>query len=514
MTTVVENPLRAGSRLENVPQPATLVIFGATGDLTRRKLVPALYNLSIEGYLPPGFQVIGFARRDWSDEFFRNEMYEGVKEFSRRPVEQSVWDEFSKQLHFLSSEFDKPEGYGQLKETLDKLDEEHGGKGNRLFYLSTQPSYYGTIISNLGEAGMGSRSFGRDGSYSRIIIEKPFGHDLDSARALNDQLHQVFSEDQIYRIDHYLGKETVQNILVLRFANGIFEPMWDRRYIDHVQITAAESIGVEGRGRYYEESGALRDMVQSHILQLLNLVAMEPPVAFDANAVRDEKVKILRALRPIKGNLVAEQVVRGQYGGGVVSDKDLMAYRDEENVAEQSATETYVAMKLFIDNWRWQGVPFYLRTGKGLTKRVTEIAIQFKQPPLSLFGPDASSDMEPNVLALRIQPDEGISLKVQVKTPGTGLKIRPVKMEFLYGSSFGADPPEAYERLLLDSMLGDSTLFTRHDEVESAWALVTDILDAWAQMPPPNFPNYEAGSWGPREADRLLYRDNREWRWP
>ncbi len=514
MTIAVENPLRAGSRLENMPQPATLVIFGATGDLMKRKLVPALYNLSIDGYLPPNSQIVGFARREWSDEYFRSEMCEGVQEHSRRPFDPAVWEGFAPRLHYLRSEFDNAEGYDQLRTMLDRFDKENGTGGSRLFYLSTPPSYYPVIVERLGEAGLSGRNIAKESGYTRIIIEKPFGHDLESARALNDHLHQVFAEEQIYRIDHYLGKETVQNILVLRFANGIFEPIWNRHYIDHVQITNAESIGIEGRGRFYEESGALRDMVQSHILQLLNLVAMEPPVAFDATPVRDEKVKLLRSIRPIRGNLVPEQVVRGQYGGGVAAGKDVTPYHEEENVSSESTTETYVAMKLFIDNFRWQGVPFYLRTGKALTKRVTEIAIQFKQPPLSIFGPEASRDMEPNVLALRIQPDEGISLKMQVKAPGTGIHIRPVKMEFRYGGSFGIEPPEAYERLLLDCMLGDSTLFTRSDEVETAWSLVTDILQAWSKMPPPNFPNYEAGSWGPRDADRLLYRDNREWRWP
>ncbi len=492
-----------------------MVIFGATGDLTKRKLVPALYNLAVENYLPPNFSVVGFARRDWTDDYFRQEMHDGVKEHSRTPVEESIWDSFSQNLHFLSSEFDKEQGYKDLRTLLDRLDEQCGTSGNRLYYLSTPPSYYPTIIEHLGAAGLNKKSRGKNG-YARIIIEKPFGYDLDSARQLNDQLHQVFNEDQIYRIDHYLGKETVQNILVLRFANGLFEPTWNRQYVDHVQITAAESIGLEGRGGYYEGAGALRDMVQSHLLQLLNLVCMEPPVAFDANAVRDEKVKLLRAIRPIRGNAVAEQVIRGQYGEGWVHGEHMSEYRQEKNVDQQSATETYVAMKLYIDNWRWQGVPFYVRTGKALTKRVTEIAIQFKQPPQVLFGAEASEGggMEPNVLAIRIQPDEGISLKMMVKTPGTRLNIRPVKMEFHYGSSFGGKPPEAYERLLLDSLLGDSTLFTRSDEVEAAWGFVSDILRAWEHLPPPSFPNYESGSWGPREADRLLYRDGREWRWP
>ena len=514
MTTVVENPLRAGGRLERTPEPATLVIFGATGDLTHRKLVPALYNLAVDHTLPPNSQVVGFARRGWSDEQFRQEMCDGVKEFSRRPLEEPVWDSFAQNLHFLSSNFDDVGGYERLRELLDRLDEERGVGGNRIYYLSTPPSYYPTIIERLGEVGLGGRGRGRERGYTRIIIEKPFGHDLESARALNDQLHQVFSEDQIFRIDHYLGKETVQNILVLRFANGIFEPIWDRRYIDHVQITAAENIGVEGRGGYYEESGALRDMVQSHLLQLLDLVAMEPPVAFDANAVRDEKVKVLRAIRPIRGDAVADQVVRGQYDGGWVHGSEVSGYHQEANVDPRSTTETYAAVKLFIDNWRWQGVPFYLRTGKRLAHRVTEIAIEFKRPPHLLFAGQPEGGLEPNVLALRIQPDEGISWKVSVKAPGTRMNIRPVKMEFLYGSSFGEGAREAYERLLLDAFLGDSTLFTRSDEVETSWAFVTDILDAWSQMGPSSVPSYESGSWGPREADRMLYRDNREWRWP
>jgi glucose-6-phosphate 1-dehydrogenase len=514
MTTTLENPLRAGTRLEHTPAPATMVIFGATGDLTHRKLVPALYNLTVDRYLHPNFSVVGFARRDWSDEHFREQMYDGVKEFSRRPVEQPIWEGFSRNLHFHSSNFDDPAGYEALAACLDKLDEERGAEGNRIYYLSTSPNYFPTIVERLGEAGLGGRTRRAGSAYTRILIEKPFGNDLESARALNDQLHQVFSESQIYRIDHYLGKETVQNILVLRFANGIFEPVWNRNYIDHVQITAAEHIGVEGRGGYYDGAGALRDMVQSHLMQLLNLVAMEPPVAFDANAVRDEKVKLVRAIRAIRGNAVAEQVIRGQYGMGRIQGKEVPGYRQEPDVPQDTRTETYAALKLFVDNWRWQGVPFYLRTGKRLPKRVTEIAIEFKQPPHLLFGAQAAGGMEPNVLALRIQPDEGISWKVAVKTPGTRLDIRPVKMEFLYGSSFGEGPPEAYERLLLDALLGDSTLFTRGDEVEASWAFVTDILDAWEQMGSADIATYEAGSWGPREADRMLYRDDREWRWP
>jgi glucose-6-phosphate 1-dehydrogenase len=510
-----DNPLRDGLQLQRTPEPCTLVIFGATGDLTHRKLVPALYNLARAGMLATGFSVVGFARREKEHERFRSEMHEAVNQFSRtRPVDQHVWQTFSKALHYLPAQFDDPAAYNRLRKELDRLDQERGGSGNRLFYLATPPSFYGPIVQQLGAEGLqhGGAPGGKQG-WARIIVEKPFGHDLASAQELNRQIHQVFDESQVYRIDHYLGKETVQNILVLRFANGIYEPIWNRRYVDHVQITVAESVGVETRGAYYEEAGALRDMVQSHLLQLVTLTAMEPPAAYDADAVRDEKVKVLRAIRPITGNLVQEFTVRGQYGPGYEAGKPVPGYREEGRVAPTSTRETFVAMKLFVDNWRWQGVPFYLRTGKHLPARASEIAIQFKRPPHTLFT-SGTDELEANFLVLRIQPDEGVTLRFGVKVPGQAMLIRTVNMDFLYGASFGVESPDAYERLLLDAMLGDTTLFTRKDEVEKSWAFITAILQAWQQQPPPPFPNYAAGTWGPAAADELMERDGRSWHRP
>lgn len=506
------NPLRAGLFAPRLPEPSALVIFGATGDLTHRKLVPALYNLALGGLLPPGFAAIGFARREKDDKLFRAEMRQAVEQYSRsHPIDGDLWREFERSLFYIVAQFDDPAAYVRLQELLGRLDREHGTGGNRLFYLATPPSFYSTIVSRLGEAELshGAVAGGRRG-WSRIIVEKPFGRDLASAQVLNRDVLAVFEESQVFRIDHYLGKETVQNILVLRFANGIFEPIWNRRYIDSVQITVAESVGIEGRGAYYEEAGALRDMVQSHLLQLLTLTAMEPPAAYDADAVRDEKVKVLRALRPIRGQDVDSYVVRGQYGRGYVAGLEVPAYREEPRVSSASSAETYVALKLFIDNWRWQGVPFYVRTGKHLPIRTSEIAIQFKRPPLSLFP--GMQDTEANFLILHIQPDEGVTLRFGVKVPGQTTQIRTVNMDFLYGASFGMDSPDAYERLLLDAMLGDSTLFTRRDEVEKSWAFITDILAAWQEQPLPDFPNYAAGTWGPQAANELLARDGRAWR--
>ncbi len=513
-TTPLENPLRHGMRTARTPEPCTMVIFGASGDLTRRKLIPALYNLALEQWLPAGFSVVGFARREDSDEVFRHHMEEAINAFSRRrPVQPAVWETFAQGLFYIPADFQDPGGYETLRERLDRIDHERGTQGNRVFYLATPPSFYPDIIRQLGRVGLNRG--GRDGKgWARIIIEKPFGHDLASATALNHEVLQVFREDQVYRIDHYLGKETVQNLLVFRFANGIFEPIWNRRYVDHIQITVAESVGVEGRASYYEEAGALRDMVQSHMLQLLNLVAMEPPVAFDADAVRDEKVKVLRALRPIAPEQVGEYTARGQYGRGWVAGQEAPGYREEPGVAPDSTTETYVALKLFVDNWRWEGVPFYLRTGKRMPKRATEIAVQFQCPPHLLFHTADGDPLQPNVLTMHIQPDEGISLRFSAKAPGASMQIRPVHMDFLYGSSFAIASPDAYERLLLDCMLGDSTLFTRRDEVEAEWAFITAILDGWSRAPRPSFPNYEAGSWGPASADELLARDGRQWRRP
>jgi len=507
--TLAANPLRAGLRMQRTPEPCTVIIFGATGDLTHRKLVPALYNLQRERLLPPGFSVVGFARRDWTDAFFRESLLHNAQEFSRSGIEAPLWESFAEGVSYVQSAFDDAKGYQALAKRLNELDEQRGASGNRLFYLSTPPESYATIIQQLGAAGLAKSP---RGGWVRIIVEKPFGRDLFSARALNVEVHKVFDESQVYRIDHYLGKETVQNILVFRFANGIFEPLWDRRYVDHVQITVAETVGVEGRGGYYEHAGALRDMVQNHLMQLLTLTAMEPPIGYRADAVRDEKVKVLRAIRPIAPEQVDRFTVRGQYGAGATGGQPVPGYREEQGVAPDSNTETYVALQLFIDNWRWAGVPFLLRTGKRLPKRVSEIAIQFRSAPLMLFDSGPLSDIEPNVLAIQVQPDEGITLRFDSKVPGQANQIRPVTMDFRYNAAFGVESPEAYERLLLDAMLGDSTLFTRSDEVEASWSLITPIHQGWESNPPPAFPNYDAGTWGPKEVDKLLEREWRAWR--
>jgi glucose-6-phosphate 1-dehydrogenase len=505
-----ENPLREGLRLERVPDPATFVLFGATGDLAHRKVIPALYQLWRTHLLPHEFTIVAVGRRPYTDEAFREELRASLDAYSRvLPVDRETWDELAGRIVYHQGDFSDPALYQGLSDRLDRLDEEHATRGNRIFYLASQPSAFAAIVAGLGRVGLDHER--HEGGWRRIVIEKPFGRDLNSAIRLNREVGKVFRERQVYRIDHYLGKETVRNLLVFRFANGIFEPIWNRRHIDHVQITVAESIGIEGRGAFYEETGASRDFLQNHLLQLLSLVAMEPPATFDADALRDEKVKVIRAVPEMTREQVTRDVVRGQYGPGWVSAKPVAGYREEPDVDPASETETYVAARLTIDDWRWSGVPFYLRMGKRLPKRATEIAIQFKGVPHQLFK-DSASDPEANLLAMRIQPDEGIMLRFGAKVPGLGIDVRNVTMDFTYGSAFQTDSPDAYETLILDALLGDASLFTRADEVEEAWSIVDPIVEAWAEMPAPDFPNYEAGTWGPETADDLLARDGRRWR--
>ena len=495
-------------------ESCVMVIFGASGDLTKRKLVPALWSLFQSRVLPEPFAVIGVSRTEMSNETFRANMREAVTDFARvQPPSPRVWERFAQALFYYSGDPADPGLYGGLGDFIRRIEGERGTGGNRLFYLSTPPSLYTHIVARLGEAGF-NRADTPD-AWVRLVIEKPFGRDLVSSQALNQVVASVFTESQVYRIDHYLGKETVQNILVFRFANGIFEPLWNRNHVDHVQITVSETLGVESRGAYYEESGALRDMIQNHILQLLCLVAMEPPVTFDAYPVRDEKTKVMRALRPIDPADVDAIAVRGQYGPGFVDGQRVKGYREEKGVSAESITETYAAVKLGVDNWRWAGVPFYLRTGKRLTKRTSEIAVQFRRTPHLVFrrNPEAIAEAA-NRLVLRIQPDEGISLQFGAKLPGPEPRIKAVEMDFDYHQAFGGEPPEAYERLLLDVMKGDATLFARGDWVDLAWEMLDPVLQAWSHGDPRKFPNYEAGTWGPAEADTLIEREGREWRRP
>jgi glucose-6-phosphate 1-dehydrogenase len=512
------NPLREGLRLERMPEPCTMVIIGATGDLTERKLAPALYNLMLGGFLPAEFTVVGFARRDLTVDAFRDHLRDGIDQYSRnKPVKRSIWQSFSRGIEYQRGEFHDAAAWAALAKRLDRIDRDRGTAGNRLFYMAVPPELHAEIVRQLGAAGLavsGNRRGPGARGWARAIVEKPFGSDLASAQQLTREIREVFDEKQIYRIDHYLGKETVQNLAVFRFGNGLFEPIWNRRYIDSVQITVAETVGIEGRGEFYDQTGALRDIVQNHELQLLAIFAMEPPVEFKASDLHDEKVKVLRAVKPMSPAEVAAATVRGQYVSGWVEGERVAAYRDEPEVAPDSERETYVALRLAIRSWRWAGVPFYLRTGKALAARATEIAVQFKQAPLALFEKAGAQPMEPNILAIRVQPDEGILLRFGAKVPGPGLQIRGVNMDFRYGSSFAVDSPDAYETLLLDAMIGDAALFARDDEVEHAWKILDPIVNAWAEGTGGPLHFYGAGSWGPPAADELLERDGRSWRRP
>jgi glucose-6-phosphate 1-dehydrogenase len=512
---MTENPLAAGERVRAVPPPTAMVVFGGSGDLAHRKIVPALYNLELHRLLPQNFAFVGSSRSEFSDEEYRADMRKAVEEFSRtQPIQHQVWESFASRLHYIPGSSSDPATYGRIGDLLDRFDREHGTDGNRLFYLSLIPKLFPDTIRGIGKAGLGGR--GWDRGFSRVVVEKPFGHDLASAHELQELVTTVFPERDVFRIDHYLGKESVQNIIAFRFANGIYEPVWNHHFVDHVQVTVAESLGIEHRGNFYETAGAIRDIFQNHELQVLALIAMEPPASFEPEDVRNEKAKVLKALRRLEGEAVDAHVVRGQYGPGWIDGKEVPGYRDEPDVHPDSVVETYVAAELRVDNWRWAGTPFYVRTGKRLPKRATEVVVQFKSAPHLPFGEAAQDGLEPNALVLRIQPDEGITMRIGAKVPGPSMEVRSVSMDFSYGTSFSDDLPDAYERLLLDVMLGDPTLFPRWDEVEQAWRAVQPILDRWTEAKGDGLPTYEAGSWGPKAADELIARGRpgRRWRRP
>src|SRR5215208_6087621 len=499
MAVAVENPLLEGLALRRTPDPCAFVIFGASGDLTRRKLFPALYSLALRRILPERFAVVGVARSEETDEEFRDRMKHAVQEFGRDEFNDEVWDWLAEGMRYVATDFADEAGEDRVAQVLNELDEKRGTAGNRVYYLAVPPDALSVLVQALGKR----RS---TNGWTRVVVEKPFGRDLESAKTLNAELLRDFDETEIFRIDHYLGKETVQNLLALRFANGIFEPIWNRQFVDHIQITVAETIGIEGRAAFYEQAGAIRDVFQNHMLQLVALTAMEPPIDFAADSVRNEKVKVLRALHTPG----PKHVVRGQYGRGFVEGREAPGYRDEEGVDPQSMTETYLAAKLFVDNWRWADTPFYVRTGKRLARRETTIAIQFQRAPHPPFEDSATEELQPNLLLVHVQPDEGVSLAIGAKVPGQGMRIRTVHMDFMYGGTFRTDLPDAYERLILDAMLGDQTLFTRSDEVEEQWSLVDAVVAAWARDRPA-FPNYAAGTWGPAAGDDLIRREGREW---
>jgi glucose-6-phosphate 1-dehydrogenase len=504
---MAEEEKRAGSIYGTTAEPCTVVLFGASGDLAKRKVIPAMYDLAQHNSLGERYAIVGFARTPMTDESFRTTIGEAAKTISEvGPIEPAKWDAFAANLHYSAGDYKDANAYAQLAKRLTEIDAEKNLGGNRLFYLSTPPEVYPDIVEQLGKAGLARPANPK--SWVRIIIEKPFGRDLASAKELNQIVLNVFEEKQVYRIDHYLGKDTVQNLLVLRFSNGIFEPLWNRNYVDHVQITAGETLGVERRGGFYETAGALRDMIQSHVLQLTSLVSVEPPASFDATAVRNEKLKILQSIRPYDLEMVAQSVVRGQYAPGSTNGKQLAGYREEPEVNPNSRTETFVAMRVLIDNWRWAGVPFYLRTGKRLAKRSTEIVIQFRCAPHLVFR---DRNIQPNRLVLNIQPDEGISVTFGAKKPGTEMSIGNVDMNFSYREAFGGGSRSAYATLLNDCLRGDATLFDRGDSVEAAWSLVEPILDVWSAAKTATVPMYPAGTWGPKESDQLLERDGRQW---
>jgi glucose-6-phosphate 1-dehydrogenase len=504
--------LKIGETLPIAVESASIVIFGGAGDLAHRKLLPALYNLHLDGVLPPRTAIVGVSRKPMTDDEYREFAKDGIKQFSRRPLDDRAWETFAPNLFFVAADIGEHASLAALGSRLDVVEHERELPGNRIYYLAVPSSLFVPAVKQLHHARFVAK--GRADPWARIIVEKPIGHDLDSARVINDAIAQVFDERQIYRIDHYLGKETVQNILVLRFANSIFEPLFNQKYVDHVQITVAESEGVGTRAGYYEQAGALRDMVQNHILQLLALVGMEPPYSLDAEVVRDERLELIKALRPIEGAAVDESVVRAQYTAGFDMGQPVVGYLSEPGVAPNSRTETDVALQIWIDNWRWAGVPFYLRTGKRLPKRASEISVQLKDVPPILFNASNTSKLDPNVLSIRIQPDEGFALGISSKVPGPRARVYPVQMDFHYGTTFGSTSPEAYERLLLDVMAGDQTLFMRRDMVEAAWQWVMPILNRWNERTSEPLPTYPAGEWGPPEADRLIESMGRRWRNP
>ncbi len=513
MPDSARHPFLHGLSKHRGAPPTVVVIFGASGDLTARKLIPAIYNLAVDALLPADFFLIGFGRKPIPDAEFQRDAADAIREFSRRELRDDVWSRLAPRTLYVSGGYDDPVAFRQLAARIDALEREVGQELQALFYISTPPSVFAPIIAHLGSSGLASRHLGRP-HQSKVIIEKPFGKDLASARELNRALTAVFAEEQVFRIDHYLGKETVQDLLVQRFANAIFEPLWNRNFVDHVQITVAEEVGVGSRAGYYEQSGALRDMIQNHTMQLVALTAMEPPVSLDAESIRNEKVKLLRAISPLRLDPLAGDVARARYGEGLIGGQPVKGYRQEDGVAPHSTTETFAALRLHINNWRWHGVPFYLRSGKRMARRVTEIAIRFKRAPGSLFAESERFQLAANTLAFQIQPDEGMSMVLNAKIPGLETRTQPVKMNFRYATTFGSNTPEAYERLVLDAMIGDGTLFIRGDETERSWELMTPVLEHWREQGAVGLDDYTAGSWGPQNATALLAANGHEWREP